>query len=150
MMANPKSLFILLFNVINQYDNRNIEFKVFYHGMVMSILIWIIIFIYIQNNIVALLHCYLYSHYRYQRTCDVIAPNAPSQEVGHWSAIILHTVQAFIALTPAVLVKISAPNLPLRPAIIDNALDDNQSGGFSSKFVFVTSTFSKFGFVPTE
>ena len=33
----------------------------------------------------------IYSDYRYQHTSDVIPPNAPSQEVGHWSAIILHT-----------------------------------------------------------
>ena len=28
--------------------------------------------------------------------CDVIAPDAPSQEVGHWSQIILHTAHVFV------------------------------------------------------
>ena len=34
MMTNPKS-FKKKENVINQYNDRNIGFKVFYHGMVM-------------------------------------------------------------------------------------------------------------------
>ena len=52
----------------------------------MSILIWIIILVYLTQKIsVALLHLfYVYSHYRYQRTCATIASDAPSQEVGHW------------------------------------------------------------------
>ena len=39
------------------------------------------------------------SHYRYQRTCDAIAPGVPSQEVGHWNGIILHT--AYVSVDPA-------------------------------------------------
>ena len=88
----------------------------------MSILIWIIIPLYVKTN-VALLHCYLYSHYRYQRTCDVIVPNAPSQEVGHWSGPILHTACVFIDSTPGAPLKISMPPIPsmVRAAIIEYA-----------------------------
>ena len=48
-----------------------------------------------------------------QRTCDIIAPNALSQEVGHWSAIILHTARVFIDPTLGVPFKISMPPMPL-------------------------------------
>ena len=46
----------------------------------------------------------LYSHYRYQRTCDVIAPNAYSQEVGYWN--------------PGVPFKILVPPI-VQPALIE-------------------------------
>ena len=36
----------------------------------------------LKNFVVATL-CYVY--YKYQRTCDVIAPNAPSQQVGYFA-----------------------------------------------------------------
>ena len=35
MMTNPKYFFFKLKNVINQYNDQNIVFKVFDHGMVM-------------------------------------------------------------------------------------------------------------------
>ena len=67
-------------------------------------------------GVLCFLHCYLYSHYRYQHTCDVIPPD----EVEDWSAIILHTVRLFIASTLAVPLKILVvPITPkVRPAII--------------------------------
>ena len=75
----------------------------------MSILIWIIIFLYIKKKSSFVTLCFLYSHYRYQRTCDFIAPNAPSQELGYWSAIILHMAHVFNAPTPGVPLKITVP-----------------------------------------
>ena len=54
----------------------------------MSILIWITILLYLKNKLVSLRYI-MYTHYRYQPICEVIAPNAPSQEVGHWSGMIL-------------------------------------------------------------
>ena len=61
-----------------------------------------------------------------QCTRDIIPPNAPIQEVGYWSAIILHTAHVFIALTPGVPFKILVPPMPpmtpmIRPAIIEYA-----------------------------
>ena len=86
----------------------------------MSILIRIIIPSYlIKGNFATL--CYVYSHYRYQRTCDAIPPNAPSQVVGHWSAIILHTAHVFITPTPGVPFKIPVPPTA-RPVIIEYSL----------------------------
>ena len=43
------------------------------------------------------------SHYRYQHKCDVNAPDAPSQDVEHWSKIILHMARVFVDLTRVVL-----------------------------------------------
>ena len=72
---------------------------------------------------VALLHCYVYSHYRYQHTCDVIPPNAPSQDVKHSSVIILHMAHVFIPHAPGVSFKISVLRMPpiIRPVIIEYA-----------------------------
>ena len=64
-------------------------------------------------------------HYRYQRTCDVIPPSAPSQEVGSIVvAIILHTARLFITPTPGVPFKIAVPLMPpmFRTAVIECAL----------------------------
>ena len=36
------------------------------------------------------------SHEGHQHTCDVIAPDAPSQDAGHWDRIILHTIYVFL------------------------------------------------------
>ena len=58
--------------------------------------------------------------FRYQRTCDAIDPNAPSQEVGHWSAIMLHTSRVFIDPTQRVLFKIPMPPM-VRATIIEYA-----------------------------
>ena len=52
---------------------------------------------------------------------DVIAPNAPGQEVGHGSAISLHTGYVFIYPTPGVPFKISMPPM-IRAAIIKYTL----------------------------
>ena len=62
----------------------------------------------------ALLHCYLDSHYRYQHTSGVIAPNSP--------AVIVHTA--------CVSFKISMPPMPPidRAAIIEYAHNDNVDG----------------------
>ena len=71
-------------------------FKVFYDGMVMF---------YVH------LHLDYHTFFYFKKKCrfgtllfivslqmrDIIPPNAPSQEVGHWSAIILHTARVFIA-----------------------------------------------------
>ena len=58
--------------------------------------------------------------YRYHSTCDVIPPNAPSQAVGHWNAIILHMARVLTDLTPGVPFKIPMPVMP-RAAIIEYA-----------------------------
>ena len=85
-------------------------------------LIWIIIFLYLKEISLATL-CYVYCHYRYHHTCHVILLKAPSQELGHWSAIIWQTARVFIALTPGVPFKIPVPPMPpmIRPAIIEYA-----------------------------
>ena len=54
----------------------------------------------------------------YQRIYDVIAHNAPSQEVGHWSVIILHTARVFITSITGILFKIPVPLIPLIPPMI--------------------------------
>ena len=96
----------------------------------LSIIIWIIIFLYNKMKYSFATLCYVNSHYRYQRTSDVIPPDAPSQEVGHWSAIILHTARVFIALNPGVPLKITVPPITPkgRPAIIDEALRLTEPG----------------------
>ena len=48
------------------------------------------------------------------------------QEVGNWSAIILHTPRVFIAPTPGVPFKILVPPM-IRPAIIEYALCDQKA-----------------------
>ena len=59
-------------------------------------------------------------YYKYWRICDVIPPNVPSQEVGHWSVVILHMARVFIAPTPGVPFKISMPPT-IQPAKIEYA-----------------------------
>ena len=46
---------------------------------------------------------------------DVTATNAPTQEVGHLSAIILHMAHGIIDPTPAVPVKITVT--PINPTV---------------------------------
>ena len=58
-MSNPKSLK----NVVNQYNDQNIGFKVFYHGSAMldvNLNLDYHIFI-LKNDIVALLHYVIYT-----------------------------------------------------------------------------------------
>ena len=122
-MANPKPF---LFFIINQYNDRNIRCQVFYDCIVIFYVHLNLdyhTFIFKKESSFDTL-CYLYSHYRYHHTCDVIPPpNAPSQEVGHWNAIILHTARVFIDPTPGVPFKISilSMSLMVRAAIIEYA-----------------------------
>ena len=83
----------------------------------MSSLISILILLYFLKKVV-LLH-YVTLWYRYQRTCDLIPSNAPSQD-GHWNAIILHTARVFIAPIPGVPFKIPVTQM-IRLAIIEYA-----------------------------
>ena len=62
----------------NRYNDHNIGFKVFYDGIVIFYVHLNLdhhTFISTTKSSFATL-CYVYSHYRYQRTCDVIPPNA--------------------------------------------------------------------------
>ena len=42
------------------------------------------------------------TQYRFQHECDVIGSDAPSQDVGHWSRIILHTAHVFLGIPQGV------------------------------------------------
>ena len=115
MVANLKPsfnglLFFLGFFFINRYNDRNIGLKVFYNCMVLfdvHLNLDYDIFIY---KIKVTLLAVIYTHYSHQHTCYVVAPDAPSEEVGHWSAITLHTTRVFIAPTPGVPFKIPMPS----------------------------------------
>ena len=68
--------------VINQYNDRNRGLKVFDHCMVMLYAHFNMnyhSFIYICSFATLL---FLYSHYRYQRTCHFIAPNTSAKRWG--------------------------------------------------------------------
>ena len=86
----------------------------------MSIIIWIIILLYFLKTTSFVTLCCVYYHYRYQCTCDVIPPNAPSKEMGYWNEIILHTACVFIDPTQGVPFKISMGPI-VRAAIIEKA-----------------------------
>ena len=54
---------------------------------------------------------YVHSHYRHQRTCDVIPPDV-SQKVGHWSAITLCIYRSDSRRSIYNPVALTAPNGP--------------------------------------
>ena len=60
----------------------------------MSISIWVVILLYIpkRNSVEVAIQ----TNYRYQHACDVIAPDAPSQEVGYWDRITLQLARLFL------------------------------------------------------
>ena len=68
---------------------------------------------------------YIYTPTTGSRAHDAIAPDGPSQEVGHWSEIILHTARVFIDPTAVLYLKSCPPlSVPLMvpAAIIEYAL----------------------------
>ena len=100
-----QNLFFYIYFFNNQYNDLNIGFKVFY-GCIVTFDVYLNLdyhtFI-LKKNSVALLHYVICTPITGTSACYTIAPDAPSQEVGYWSEIILHTAQVFVDSTPGVL-----------------------------------------------
>ena len=90
----------------------------------------------ITTSNVALLHWHVYSQHRYQGTCDVIAPNASSQEVGHWRPITLHPARVLFDPSLDVPLKIDMPPMP-QATIIEYAQECIDIGVCTPTLVWV-------------